>query len=60
MNGRQIIRAVLQGQAPERVPWVPCIDPYTRSGLPEPLGSMDLFELQRYFGSTCTQAVGQQ
>ena len=51
MNGRQIIRAVLQGQATERVPWVPCIDPYTRSGLPEPLGSMDLFELQRYFGS---------
>jgi hypothetical protein len=51
MTGSEIIRAVLRGETPERLAWVPCIDPYTQSGLPEPLQEMDIFELQRYFGS---------
>jgi hypothetical protein len=31
MTGRDVIRALLQGEQPERLAWVPCIDPYTQS-----------------------------
>jgi hypothetical protein len=51
MTGKKIIRALLRGEKPERLAWAPCIDPYTRSGLREPLRQMDIFELQRHFGS---------
>jgi hypothetical protein len=51
MTGKEIIRTMLSGGTPERLAWAPCIDPYTRSGLPEPLRQMDIFEVQRHFGS---------
>ena len=51
MTGKEIIRALLRGEPTERLAWAPLIDPFTRSGLPEPLRSMDVFELQRHFGS---------
>ncbi|MFA5264561.1 MAG: uroporphyrinogen decarboxylase family protein [Opitutaceae bacterium] len=50
-TGKEIIRTILRGETPKRLPWAPCIDPYTRSGLPEPLRQMDTFALQRHFGS---------
>ena len=51
MTGKEIIRAMLRGEQPERLAWVPCIDPYTRSGLLEELRAMDIFALQDHFGS---------
>ncbi len=51
MTGKEIIRALLRGRRTERLAWVPCIDPYTQSGLPEELRRMDLFALQEHFGS---------
>ena len=51
MTGKEIIRAMLRGETPERLAWAPCIDGYTRSGLPEPLQHLDIFEVQRHFGS---------
>jgi len=51
MTGKEIIRTMLRGGTPERLAWAPCIDPYTRSGLPEPLRQQDIFEVQRHFGS---------
>ena len=51
MTGKEIIRSMLRGGKPERLAWAPCIDPYTRSGLPEPLRQLDIFEVQLHFGS---------
>jgi hypothetical protein len=51
MTGKEIIRTMLRGETPERLAWAPCIDPYTRSGLPEPFRQLDIFEVQRHFGS---------
>jgi hypothetical protein len=51
MTGKEVIRCILNGETPPRLPWAPCIDPYTRSGLAPELQSLDVFALQRHFGS---------
>ena len=51
MTGKECVRAVLDGKLPKRLPYVPCIDGYSQSGLPEKYRQMDIMAVERHFGS---------
>ena len=57
MTGKERVRAVLNHQSTDRVAFVPCIDPYFRSGLDEHFNQMDIYELQAYCGSDMLRGV---
>lgn len=57
MTGKERIRAVLNQEATDRLAFVPCIDPYFRSGLDAPYKTMDIYELQALCGTDMLRGV---
>ena len=57
MTGKERVRAVLGHESNDRLAFVPCIDPYFRSGLDGPFNQMDIYELQAYCGSDMLRGV---
>lgn len=51
MTPKECVRAVLNGKRPDRLPYVPCIDGYSQSGLPEKYRRMDVMAVEHHFGS---------
>jgi hypothetical protein len=51
MTGKECVQAVLNHQKPDRLPYVPCIDGYTQSGLSEKYRNMEVMEVEVLFGS---------
>jgi hypothetical protein len=57
MTGKERVRAVLNHETVDRIAFVPCIDPYFRSGLPSPYKTMDIYELQALCGTDLLRGV---
>jgi hypothetical protein len=57
MTGKERVRAVLKHESIDRLAFVPCIDPYFRSGLNGPFNQMDTHELQAYCGSDMLRGI---
>jgi hypothetical protein len=57
MTGKERVRAVLNHESTDRLAFVPCIDPYFRSGLDTPFNQMDIYELQAACGSDMLRGV---
>jgi len=57
MTGKERVRLVLNHKSTDRLAFVPCIDPYFRSGLDGPFNQMDIYELQAYCGSDMLRGI---
>jgi uroporphyrinogen-III decarboxylase len=57
MTGKERVQAVLKHDSTDRLAFVPCIDPYFRSGLETPYDTMDIYELQAYCGTDMLRGV---
>ena len=57
MNSKERVRAVLNHGPVDRLAFVPCIDPYFRSGLDSPFNQMDIYDLQALCGTDILRGV---
>ncbi len=57
MTSKERIHAALNHQPIDRLAFVPCVDPYFRSGLALPFGRMDIHELQALCGTDMLRGV---
>jgi hypothetical protein len=57
MTGKERVRAVLNHESTDRLAFVPCIDPYFKSGLDTPFNQMNIYELQAVCGSDMLRGV---